>query len=359
MTADILEQKLKKGELNSLYLLYGEEEFLLDTCVKKIKKLFGEKLLGINYIYIDESNVESLIQEIQTPAFGYPKKLIIVKNSGLFKKEKSGTKKKTTKKVKNLETYSETNQETKPKNTLETGISSHIEKNIQIINESVILVFIEGQIDKNTLTKTIEKYGIVCNFEELKPQQIAMRLKVICNAYKVNIDNYTMQMFIETCGTNMQILINELRKLIEYAGKNGTITKEAIDLLSIRKIESVIFDLTDNLGRKNIKQALDILNDLLYNKEPIQKILVTLYNHFKRLYLTSLALEENKNIPQSLLLKPNQIFLVDKYKKQIRLFNKNTLRKLLQELIDLDYNYKQGNINLNIGLEAILCTYCG
>lgn len=37
--------------------------------------------------------------------------------------------------------------------------------------------------------------------------------------YQVNIDENTLQYFIETCGTNMQVLINEIRKLIEYEGK--------------------------------------------------------------------------------------------------------------------------------------------
>ena len=58
------------------------------------------------------------------------------------------------------------------------------------------------------------------------------------------------------------------------------------DKLSIKELDSVIFDLTDNLGQKNIKEALRILNELLYNKEPIQKILITLYNHLKKIYLT-------------------------------------------------------------------------
>ena len=52
---------------------------------------------------------------------------------------------------------------------------------------------------------------------------------------------------IETCGTSMQDLINEIRKLIEYSGENGKIQKQDIDKLCTKKIESVIFDLTDNL----------------------------------------------------------------------------------------------------------------
>ena len=156
----------------------------------------------------------------------------------------------------------------------------------------------------------------------------------------------------------MQELINEIRKLIEYVGQGGTITKEAVDMLSIKKLESVIFDLTDTLGKKETKKALEVLQNLIYQKEPLQKILITLYNHFKKIYLTKIAIKENKNIAQSLNLKPNQTFLVKKYQIQAKYFNENELKIILQSLRDLDYKYKIGEIDLQVGLESILCTYC-
>jgi len=89
LTIEALENELKKESLNnSIYLFYGEERFLLENCIKKIKKSFGEIISGINYIEIDETNIRSLIQEIETPVFGYEKKLIMVKNSGLFSKKR-------------------------------------------------------------------------------------------------------------------------------------------------------------------------------------------------------------------------------------------------------------------------------
>ena len=94
----------------------------------------------------------------------------------------------------------------------------------------------------------------------------------------------------------------------------------------------------------------------MYNKEPIQKILITLYNHFKKIYMVILAEQYNMNIAESLDLKPNQQFLVTKYKRQATYFKKQELRNILQRLIDLDYNSKQGLIDVNIGLEAILCS---
>ena len=88
------------------------------------------------------------------------------------------------------------------------------------------------------------------------------------------------------------------------------------------------------------------------------KILITLYNHFKKLYITKIAQKENSNIAECLNLKPNQMFLVTKYKTQSNYFREEELKNITEELINLDYNYKIGQIDLNVGLESILCRYC-
>lgn len=340
LSIENLEKELKNGKLQSLYLLYGEELFLLETSLKKIKNLFGECVKGINYINIDETNCNELIADIETPSFGYEKKLIIARNTGLFKKEG---------KRKNTEIAK-----------LKEKISNYLKENIELINESVVLVFVEEEADsKQELYTAIDKIGTVCKFDYQKPIQIEKRMKGICNAYKVEMDDSTLRYFIECCGTNMQDLINEIRKLIEYAGEGGKIQKEDIDKLSIKKLESVIFDLTDSLGKRDIAKALEVLKNLIYAKEPLQKILITLYNHFKKLYLVKLSLKYNKDIISSLNLKPNQTFLVNKYKTQTKYFKERELRDILQNLIDLDYHYKNGLIDLQIGLETILCKYCG
>lgn len=338
MTVVELEKELKENKLNSIYLLFGEETFLLESSLKKVKKIFGEILPGINYIQIDDTNIEELIPDIQTPAFGYEKKLIIVKNSGIFRKEG----RKQTNKIKELK----------------QKVYKYFEDNIQEIKDGNVVVFIEDDAENNELYKLINKEGIVCNFEKQTQGQIIKRLKAIFSAYKVNIDEQALKYLIDSCGNGMQELINESRKLIEYAGENGKIEKNDIDLLCIKEVNAVIFTLTDSLGKKDIKTALNTLKNLIYNKEPIQKILVTLYNHFKKLYFTKLALNENKDIAEALNLKANQMFLVNKYKTQASYFETIDLKSILNELILLDKNSKIGQIDLNIGLEAILAKYC-
>ena len=310
-----------------VYLLFGEDEYLRNEYLKKIRKAFGEVQLGINYVQIDENNVSNIISDIETPAFGFSSKLIIAKNTGLFKK----------------------------KNALSETVADYL-KTANL--DGVELVFVEIEPEKNSLYNAISKIGEVKEFKEQKLPQLITKVKSIAKAYNVNILENTASYFIECVGTNMSDIINELRKLIEYAGNGGTIVKEDIDALSIKKSESIIFDLTDNLGRKKIAEAIEVLHNLIYAKEPIQRILIMLYNHFKKLYIIKLAIEENKNVAQSLKLKPNQAFLVNKYQTQAKYFSKEELRSLLEELIKIDRSSKSGGIEINVGLETVLCKYC-
>lgn len=325
----------------SIKLLYGEETYLLETKLKRLKKDFGELVKGINYIQIDETNVSELISDIETPAFGFERKLIVARNTGLFKKAKKTAK----------------GQELAMIN-LAKKIAEYIEENNSLINETVELIFVEEEAEKNELYKAIEKYGEVIEFPLLKLPGLIENVQKICAAYKVKIDNSTSKYFIESCGTNMQDLINEIRKLIEYVGANGVITKQEVDLLSIKQIDSVIFDLTDNLGKRDMRKAMEVLNNLIYEKEPIQKILITLYNHFKKLYIVKEASKTGKDLAGAMKLKPNQMFLTNKYRMQAGYFSEEEIENILEEFINLDANYKVGLIDINVGLEAILCRYC-
>ena len=243
-----------------IYLYYGEERYLLENKVKKIKKDFGEQVKGINYIQIDDTNVEELISDLETPAFGFPKKLVIAKNTGLFKKEKkASSKSKTAKEGKETKKKKTGSEEKLP---LPEKIANYLQANEKELNETVELIFIEEEAEKNTLYQTIEKVGEVKEFTLLKLPELVANLKKIVSAYQVNLEDSTARYLVESCGTSMQDLINEVRKLIEYKGAGETIAKEDIDKLCIKQIQAVIFDLTDNLGKKETRKSIRSLSRL-------------------------------------------------------------------------------------------------
>lgn len=161
----------------------------------------GKDKFGINYIDLDDENViSSLMPEIKTPPFGYDKKMMVIKNSGLFRKE-------TKKKVQGLK-------------ELRDSLEKYIKENYEEVKQNLLLVFIEESVEKLNITKIFESIGgIICEFQEEKPLKLEKRLLSICDAYKVKTENGAIKELIEISGTNLQCLINEIRKLIEYAGE--------------------------------------------------------------------------------------------------------------------------------------------
>ncbi len=156
---------------------------------------------GINYIELDDENVISnLMQEIQTPPFGYEKKMIIIKNSGIFKKE-------TKKKVSGLK-------------ELKEKLEKYLKENSAEIKKGLVLIFIEDNVEKLNITKLVESIGgCICKFEFQKPAQLEKRLLAITSFYKVNVENGAIKELIEISGTSLQELVNEIRKQIEFAGE--------------------------------------------------------------------------------------------------------------------------------------------
>lgn len=161
----------------------------------------GKGKLGINYINLDDENViDLLMPEIKTPPFGYDKKMIVIKNSGLFRKEMK-------KKVQGLK-------------ELRDSFEKYIKENAEEVKQNLVIVFIEESVEKLNITKTFESIGaVICEFQEEKPLKLEKRLCAICDAYKVKTENGAIKELIDTSGTNLQCLINEIRKLIEYAGE--------------------------------------------------------------------------------------------------------------------------------------------
>ncbi len=156
MTIETLEKELKEGKLNEIYLFYGQETYLIDTTL----------------------NIEQLISNLQTPCFGYPKKLVVVKNVGLFKREikKKGA------------NFADTRDK----------ICEYLKENSDIIKSDNILIFIEESVDKGKMLTCLEDIDAsVCNFEHQKMPNLVARLKAICKAYKVNIEDSTLKYFIE------------------------------------------------------------------------------------------------------------------------------------------------------------------
>lgn len=303
------------------YLLYGINDYLIDTEIKKIKNKYniGNDDL-INYDYL-ETNIKIIIDDAYNMPLFNENKLIIVNNCNLF--ESSSKKEETT--------------------VLENYLSKS--------NESTILIFIE---------KT-EKLD-----ERKKIYKILKENKNILECNSININNLVKEQFedyeitpsiitklINRVGNNPYNLINEIEKLKIYKINDKKITDEDIKFTS-KNIEESIFDLIDYIINKNNEKIVEIYNDLLMkNSEPIA-ILVLIANQFrlmfqcKRMYYQGLS---EKDIASTLEVHPYRVKLAT---EKSRTYSEQLLLKYIEDLADLDYEIKSGIKDADTGLELFL-----
>ncbi len=330
-----------KDIYGKVFLFYGDNKYYRELYINKIKRIFQDLVLGINYIKLSDSNVLNLVSEANTPTFGYENKLIVVNNSKLFKiNRKKGN--------------DDSSDDNMGGNSNEVDILAFLENNN--IPDNVTIIFNEDDVAKTKkIYKTVDKIGVVSEFKTLNESQLVSYVSTLCSKYNVIINKDVANYFVESCSNNMDDIINEIRKLIEYASKNGNqIKKEHVDLITTKTIEAVIFDLTDNLGNRKIKEAINILDNLLYQKEPLQKIYIMIYRHYRNLYLYKYAKENNiQDINELLGLHP---FVANKLSYQIKNYSLEELNNIYKDFMQIDINNKSGNIDLYTGIINTICS---
>lgn len=314
--------------MEHLYLISGDDDFEKERYLQKIKSHFDKLIKGINYIQIDKDNLFMLVQELSTYSFLAEDKLIIVK---LQKKESTTEETQTNKK---------------------DWLTKDIEEQIRNKLDFIWLVFYEENGSNTKLHKLISDCGKVINFEKSKPYEIVKWIMQTANDYNAMIDKSEAEYLLEICGSDKIFLDNEINKLSNCISENSKITKDMIDKMCIKTSEIIIFDLIDCVGAKNSKVALKYLEELLENKEPIQKIMIMIFKHFKMLLLAKEALKARKDIAQELDVKP---YPAKKYASQCSNFSQNELIKIIKELSNLDVDSKNGKMDLKVGLQKIIC----
>lgn len=314
---------------NSIYLITGEDLFEREKELNKIKENFGELVKGINFVTLDKDTMHLLSSEVTTYPFGYARKLIIVNVSS-----KSGS----------------TEETTSSKND---WFNEELAEDILHSVDVNVIVFIGDIQARSKLYKFVSQNGkcIECNKPKSK-KDIAPWIVALARQSGKIISLENANYMIQICGTDKLMLSNEIQKLVDYVGENTEIKKQDIEKVGIRTLETIIFDLTDAVGNRNIAISLKYLEELLMQKEPLQKILIMIARHFKSLLITKICVQRNISVSEELNIKFP--FIVNKYKDQCRRFSEKELEDILIHLANLDSDSKVGKIDLKIGLELCL-----
>lgn len=294
--------------MNNLFLIETDSIELLNIKVNEILK--NNKLTLDNLITYDmeEVNISDAIVDLDTYSLFNERKVVLCKNS-IF---------------------------------LSTG-KSEIEHNIDLLtkylnnpNPDNILILSTDKTDgKKNIVKLVKEK---CQVIETKID-VFKYVKEYTKDYKITDD--VIRYLIMNTTENISHITNELDKLMALKFDEKEITKNDIDLIVIKKIDSNIFDLIDAIISKNKDKSLRIYNEMTNYGEDIFKIFVSLSNQIRLIYQVKVLKKlTNEEIADKLKLKNVKQVSAIRYK--IDRYTSNELLDYLHRLSIMDEELKLG-----------------
>jgi DNA polymerase-3 subunit delta len=328
MNYTMLFKKIEKGDIEPLYLFYGEENFLVDEAVKKVISKAIESAhrdFNLDILSGNETNSDEIINTAKTLPFIGGRRVIIVK-------------------------YRE--------NILESGIDRLIEY-CSMPSPTTCLIFTALEMDvRSKLYNTISKSGITVQFNQLNKRDASAWITKRVKEAGYRIGDYAKEYLLEIVGNNLQRLSNELEKVFIFKCNDKDININDIKfLVEDTKIES-IFTFTDSLSSGDMVGALKLLNKLMNQGETSVKIIGMIARQMRLIFLTRFFKE--KGIPLSEL--PARAgfppFLLKGYLNLAGKYNKNELRESFFMIQNADIRLKSSDIPEKRILEKLVFDLC-
>ena len=303
------------------YLIYGTEDYLIKKEVDKLIKNYDKD--DITYLDLEEISIKELIECANSMSLFSSNRVIIVKNSYIF----TGSDKK--------------------RNDI-----NYLEEYLKNGNEKTLLIFTinyEKLDSRKKIVSLIREKGKVISLNEFNIINI---VKEMFGDYKIDLSN--IRLFINRVGNNLYILNEEVNKIKTYKDKDLNIKLEDILELTIKTVNTDIFNLIDNIVKNNKKEALESYFEMVKEGiEPI-KIIVMLSNQFRLMYQSKVLSKQRNSVYDIMKILNQKKYPIELALEKSRNYSEEILLKKLYNLAKLDIEIKRGYINKNIALELFI-----
>ncbi len=335
--------EVQAKQIDKLYLLYGEELYLIEEIVERIKEaLITSDFESLNYFQLEgkDLTLEKLVDACETLPFMAEKKLITIKNFEAFHSKKR---------------------------VLTENEEEQLMAYFNQIPDTTCLVFYGNETvdNRKKLIKAFGKAGKLIKFERLKENELNKWISDFVTAQGKKIEPREISYLInhldyfgKNASQRLMDIVNEIKKVIAFMGEAERIKTAHIDKVSIFKYQNDIFKLLDSIGQKNLSEAMIRLDDLLAEGEALIRLMVTLSNQVKHILATKLLLEEGyspKMIAAKIGIHP---FTASKCAVQSKGYTVKRLKELLNLFLEMDYQIKSGKINDRVAMELLLAEMC-
>ena len=265
---DKLKKDLSAGQPGQLYIFHGEETYLRDHYLNRLREVILAGGLGEfnrHDLNAKDMSPHALEEAVDCLPMIAERTLIEVTDFDLFK---AGEKEEYIRILSNLPDY-------------------------------CCLVFLYDVLEykpdaRTKLAQAVKAHGTAVNFARQSPRELADWVRRHFKAQGKDIDPRLCEELIFLCGDLMHSLQQEVGKIAAYA-KGDKITRADMEAVATPQLSAVVFRIADAIGEKNFDRATAILGELYQMQKSPYEIMGAFGKQMRQLYSARLALDRQKN----------------------------------------------------------------
>lgn len=331
--------KIRSDSLDPTYLFIGDEEYLMNDSIKRLKLKYINSFEELNFVNLEgqDTDLDILVNACETLPFMSEKKIVILKD------------------VKKL------------LDNLNDSEVKRFYKYLDTLDDFVVLILMDNNnsIKKNTkIYRDFNKKKNVVDFSRLVGKDLNGWIESILKKYNKKMSFSNISYFIERSSyrsrdvdLNLYDLENELLKIIDYSKKED-IDKKSIDSVLIESIDTNIFKLLDAISKQDSSMAIKSFNEMYISNEPIQRMFFMIMRQIRLLLGCKLYREKGYNQSQIQSKLKIGSYEYSKFISQASRWSVERLELIMDELLDIDIKMKTTSIDEKLLIEMLLVKLC-
>ena len=320
----------------TLYLFHGQEEFLMEKEIEKLKnKLLDKSFISMNYKVFSNPKFTDLIDILSTQPMMFGNSLMLVEINDYIEQKGVGV--------------------------LDDKQLAQLEKALSCVPEQINIIFLY-KIDRTTnkkidsrkkIYKILSEACTVQEFKQLPTYDKTLPSVIIKLAKETELDltNDCAAKIIEMLGANLRVISNELEKLKLYIYPNKKPSVKDVEKICTSTKD--VFKLVDYFILSKKDEAMNEFNLLTQTQHPLQ-ILALLQSTISRFINLKLLSRELNSFEISKKINMHE-YRVKLELEKIRGYKYDELLQLKKNLTECEFKIKTGQVYTEeIAVEQII-----
>ncbi len=310
----------------NIYLICASSYHLIDLEIKKIVKDQEYILFNLN-----KNSISELLEEASYSSLDNDLKIIVATNASFFSNGKISDKE----------------------------VDSLI-KYFNNPNPKTIIIFtcFTPLDNRKRVVKIIKDNYKIINILPWDKKKMREEASRYLEKYQYKIDYNTLSFILDNVYNNIDIMYNELDKIMLYYNKSCFIKKEDVEVIIGKELDSNNFHFVDAVIEKNLEEALRVLKNLKVYKVETVTLINLLAREYRLMYSLKKFSQDNLKLDQIKEKLNLQDWQVNKIYKNSLNYKEKELLKNIYRLAEMDLKIKKGIYDKELILNSFLLEVC-